>query len=83
MIAVEKVTFNLPVELKGQVSKLKDKLHISMSAIYTEAIKEYIQKQERLRWERGFELASQDEEYMSLCEEMGSDDGGLYEYESK
>jgi hypothetical protein len=38
----EKVTFNMPIELKQEVLALKDELKISLSAIYNEAIANYI-----------------------------------------
>ena len=36
--SMEKVTFNIPTELKEQVIALKEDLQISLSAIYNEAI---------------------------------------------
>ena len=81
MISTEKVTFNLPIELKAKVNELKEELHTSLSSIYVEAIKEYVKKQEEKKWIKGFELASSDKDYQEFCEELGnSDDGGLYEY---
>lgn len=35
----EKITFNMPVELKNQVMQLKDELKVSLSTIYNEAVK--------------------------------------------
>lgn len=46
MTSTEKVTFNLPIELKAKVNELKNDLHTSLSSIYVEAIKEYVKKQE-------------------------------------
>ncbi|RBQ30403.1 hypothetical protein ACNSOS_11530 [Aliarcobacter vitoriensis] len=81
MINTEKVTFNLPIELKAKVNELKEDLQTSLSSIYIEAISEYVKKQEEKKWIKGFELASKDAQYQKLCEEFGnSDDGGLYEY---
>jgi post-segregation antitoxin (ccd killing protein) len=76
----EKVTFNMPIELKQQVLALKDELKISLSAIYNEAIVNYIKQKELERWRRGVSLALKDKEYMELYQELSSDDGDIYEY---
>lgn len=44
MTSIEKTTFNLPSDLKARVNNIKDDLHMSMSSIYVEAIKEFIEK---------------------------------------
>ena len=38
---VSKITVSIPHELKEQLVTLKDELHISMSAIYKEALESY------------------------------------------
>jgi len=38
----EKVTFNLPKDLKQKIIDIKKEHNLSMSAIYVEAIKKYI-----------------------------------------
>ena len=48
----EKITFNMPVELKNQVMQLKDELKVSLSTIYNEAVKNYVQQKELERWRR-------------------------------
>jgi len=77
---VEKVTFNIPVELKEQVVALKEELHVSLSTIYNEAISNYIKQKELDKWQKGVSLALDDKEYMDLTEELGSDTGDVYEY---
>ena len=77
---VEKVTFNIPVELKEQVLTLKEELHVSLSSIYNEAIANYIKQKELDKWQKGVSLALDDKEYMDLTEELGSDAGDVYEY---
>ena len=77
---VEKVTFNIPVELKEQVVALKDELHVSLSTIYNEAIANYLKQKELDKWQKGVTLALKDKEYMDLTKELGSDNGELYEY---
>ena len=77
---VEKVTFNIPVELKEQVVALKDELHVSLSTIYNEAIANYLKQKELDKWQKGVTLAIKDKEYIDLTKELGSDNGDVYEY---
>ena len=77
---VEKVTFNIPVELKEQVIALKEELHVSLSSIYNEAIANYIKQKELDKWKKGVSLALDDKEYIDLTRELGSDAGDVYEY---
>jgi len=77
---VEKVTFNIPVELKEQVVALKNELHVSLSTIYNEAIANYLKQKELDKWQKGVTLAMKDREYMDLSKELGSDNGDVYEY---
>ena len=76
----EKVTFNMPSELKEQLVALKDEMHMSLSAIYNEAIANYIKQKELEKWQRGAERAVKDKEYMKLSEEFGNDQDDIYEY---
>ena len=78
--SMEKVTFNIPLELKEHVVALKDELKVSLSAIYNEAIANYIKQKELEKWQRGVNLALEDREYMALTKELGSDNGDIYEY---
>ena len=55
----EKVTFNIPSELKEQVIALKDELKVSLSSIYNEAIANYLKQKELEKWKRGVSLALQ------------------------
>jgi len=77
---MEKVTFNMPSELKEQLVALKDEMHMSLSAIYNEAIVNYIKQKELEKWQRGAERAVKDKEYMKLSEEFGNDQDDIYEY---
>ena len=78
--SMEKVTFNIPSELKEQVMALKDELKVSLSSIYNEAIANYLKERELNNWQKGVSLALQDKEYMALSKELGADNGDLYEY---
>ncbi|HFD13764.1 MAG TPA: hypothetical protein ENJ34_00510 [Epsilonproteobacteria bacterium] len=77
---IEKVTFNIPRELKEQVVSLKEELHVSLSTIYNEAITNYIKQKELDKWQRGVSLALEDKEYMTLSKELSSDTGDFHDY---
>lgn len=79
-ITYEKVSFNLPSDVKSEVLKLKETLHVSLNTIYKTAISEYVQRQEIKRWEDAANLASQDKEYQKLCKELGDIEEDFYEY---
>jgi hypothetical protein len=77
---IEKVTFNIPSDLKQEVVKLKDELKVSLNTIYKNAISEYIKKQELKKWEQGAIKASKNKEYLSQCQELSDSGTQLYEY---
>lgn len=79
MLVYEKTTLNLPSDLKEKVSKLKDELHMSMSSIYIEAIKKYVQEQEEKKWQNAAQKASKDEDYLKFSKDLDSMDD-IYEY---
>ncbi len=76
----EKVTFNIPAELKEQVIALKEELHVSFSTIYNEAISNYIKQKELEKWQKGVDMALKDTNYMDLSKELSQDAGDVYEY---
>lgn len=76
----EKVTFNIPAELKEQVIALKEELHVSFSTIYNEAISNYIKQKELEKWQKGVDMALKDRTYMDLSTELSQDVGDVYEY---
>jgi len=78
--SMEKVTFNMPTELKEKVIALKDELKVSLSFIYNEAIANYLKQKELEKWEKGVVMALQDHEYMQYVQELSNDNGELYEY---
>ena len=78
--SMEKVTFNIPTELKEQVIALKDELKVSLSSIYNEAIANYLRQKELDKWTQGVSLALEDKEYMAFSKELSSDNGDIYEY---
>lgn len=77
---MEKITFNMPADLKAQVLALKEDLHLSLSAIYNEAIRNYIRQKELEKWEHGIERALEDSIYQSFIDETGGDTGDLHGY---
>ena len=62
----EKITFNMPVELKNQVMQLKDELKVSLSMICNEAVRSYVQQKELERWKTAAENAAKDKKYTSI-----------------
>lgn len=78
--SIEKITFNIPTELKAQIIELKNELKVSLSSIYNEAIANYIKQKELERWEKGISMALDDKEYMNFSKEMRNDSGEIYEY---
>jgi hypothetical protein len=78
--SVEKVTFNIPTELKKEVVKLKGELKVSLNTIYKNAIADYVKKQELQKWEQGAIKASKNKEYLSYCKDMGNSGADIYEY---
>ena len=76
----EKVSFNLPSDIKSEVLKLKESMHVSLNTIYKTAIAEYVQRQEVKRWEDAAKLASKDKEYQKLCKELSDTKEDVYEY---
>jgi len=79
-MTAEKITVTIPHDLKEKLVNIKDELKTSMSAIYKEALEEYLEKKELEKWEKGALLASADKEYASLSKELGNIDGKIHEY---
>jgi hypothetical protein len=51
----------------------------SLSALYNEAIREFVERKELERWERASKLASKDGEYLKTTD-FGKDSGEIFEY---
>ena len=77
---MEKVTFNMPSELKAKLTMLKEEMHVSFSTLYNEALERFVKEKELEKWEKGAQMASKDQAYITLAEELGTDDGELYAY---
>jgi len=75
----EKVTFNLPTDLKQKITDIKKEHNLSMSAIYVEAIKKYIEDLELKKWEDAVLKASKDKDYINLLND-NLNSGDVYEY---
>ncbi len=76
----DKVTFNMPIDLKKKVLALKEELNIPLSVIYNEAIENYIKQKEMQKWENGVDMALKDSQYLDFIKENGFDKGDIYEY---
>lgn len=77
VVQKEKTTINLPLDLKRKIQKWKEELGKTQSEIIDEALREYFEKKEKEKWQKGVELAMKDQEYMQFCQELGNDDGGI------
>ncbi len=77
---VEKVTFNIPSDLKKDLLALKDELKVSLNTIYTNALTEYVKKQELKKWEQGAIKAAQNKEYLKECKDMADSGVELHDY---
>ena len=58
----EKITVTIPYELKEQLHALKNEFHTSMSTIYKEALKAYVEQKEREKWKRAVDLMEKEYE---------------------
>lgn len=58
----EKITVTIPYELKEQLQTLKNEFQTSMSAIYKEALKAYVEQKEKERWKKAVSLMEQEYE---------------------
>jgi len=79
MVATEKVTFNIEKELKTKMLDLKEDMSKSLSTLYNQAIKEFIERREVAKWKKASELASKDRHYLKTIE-LGEDSGEFYNY---
>ncbi|HHD72364.1 MAG TPA: CopG family transcriptional regulator [Epsilonproteobacteria bacterium] len=58
----EKITVTIPYELKEQLNALKDELQTSMSAIYKDALKTYVEQKEVEKWKKAAALMADEYE---------------------
>ncbi|MEA1923719.1 MAG: hypothetical protein U9N63_13820 [Pseudomonadota bacterium] len=78
--SMEKVTFNMPAELKTRVKALKKELKVSLSSIYNEAIINYLKEKEAEKWQKGISMALKDQEYKEFSQEISGDSGDIHDY---
>ena len=76
----EKVTFNIPSNLKQELQTLKDKHKVSLNTMYIEALQDYIKKQELQKWEQGAKRAAQNSEYLKESKELADSGVEFYDY---
>ncbi len=77
---LEKVTFNIPSDLKKALLALKDERKVSLNTLYTDALKEYVKKQELKKWEEAATKAAQNKAYLEECKELAESGVELHEY---
>lgn len=78
--SMEKVTFNMPSDIKMKVMALKKELQVSLSSMYNEAIVNYLNQKEAEKWQQGVSMALEDKEYLALSRELSGDSGDIHEY---
>lgn len=76
-MSAKNITINLPTELDEKIEEYTKKIGKSQTEIIQEALQSYFEKKEIEKWEKGFELASKDKQYIQFCRELGNDDGGI------
>jgi post-segregation antitoxin (ccd killing protein) len=81
--SIIKVTFNIPSDLKERASRLKDELHISMSALYKDAIDAYVKQKEREKWENAAKLMRKEYENNPELKEWVEFEDEIYDNSSK
>lgn len=79
-MVTDKITVTIPHNLKKKLVNIKNELNISMSAIYREALQNYLEKKELERWEEGAILASKNKEYIKHSKEIGNTGLDICEY---
>ncbi len=77
---VEKVTFNMPKDLKQDLVRLKNEMQVSLNTIYKNALIEYVKKQELKKWEQGAIKASKNKEYIAQSKALAESGVEIYEY---
>ena len=60
MQKAEKITVTIPYELKEQLNGLKNELHTTMSAIYKDALKAYVEQKEREKWSKAVDIMNEE-----------------------
>ena len=60
MHKAEKITVTIPYELKEQLHGLKNELHTTMSAIYKDALKAYVEQKEREKWSKAVDIMNEE-----------------------
>lgn len=76
-MSAKNIIIHLPSDLNKKIEEYMKEAGKSQSEIIEEALQNYFEKKEIERWEKGFELASQDKQYIQFCQELGNDDGGI------
>ena len=80
---IEKVTFNIPIELKKRVALLKNEMNVSMSALYKEAIESYVRKKEIESWRKAADIMSKEYEKDSQLKDWIEFEEDICEYTSR
>ena len=78
----EKITVTIPFELKEQLHSLKNELHTTMSAIYKDALKAYIEQKERDKWSKAVTIMNEEYENNPELKEWMNFEDDFYDYKT-
>jgi predicted transcriptional regulator len=78
----EKITVTIPSELKEKLYELKNEFQTTMSSIYKEALKEYIDKKEKEKWVKATALMAQEYENNPELKEWIDFEEDMYDYKT-
>jgi len=78
----EKITVTIPYELKNQLYDLKNELHTTMSAIYKEALQDYLKRKEQEKWANAVNLMQEEYENNPELSDWQEFEEEFYDYQT-
>ncbi|MDQ7085297.1 MAG: hypothetical protein Q9M36_10385 [Sulfurovum sp.] len=78
----EKITVTIPYELKEQLNALKNEFQTSMSSIYKEALKAYVEQKEKEKWQKAVNLMEKEYENNPELTDWLDFEEDLYDYKT-
>ena len=82
MQKAEKITVTIPFELKEQLHDLKNELHTTMSAIYKDALKAYVEQKERDKWSKAVDIMNEEYKNNSELNDWMNFEDDFYDYKT-
>lgn len=78
----EKITVTIPYELKEQLYALKNEFSTSMSTIYKEALKAYVEQKEREKWAKAVDFMQEEYENNAELSDWVDFEEDFYDYKA-